>query len=84
MRNSTITSVHCDAIKKRTGLRQFTAEFNLKQMAQSMNYLIENNLFEYAELEEKVAQATARFNGLSGQTHIIIFWIAELLLNISK
>ena len=39
--------------------------FNLKQMAQTMNYLSENNLLEYAVLEEKAAAATAHHNELS-------------------
>ena len=41
--------------------------FNLKQMAQTMNYLSENNLLEYAVLEEKAAAATAHHNDLSAQ-----------------
>lgn len=41
--------------------------FNLKQMAQTMNYLSENNLLEYAILEEKAAAATAHHNELSAQ-----------------
>ena len=38
-----------------------------KQMAQTMNYLSENNLLEYAVLEEKAAAATAHHNDLSAQ-----------------
>ena len=41
--------------------------FNLKQMAQTMNYLSEHNLLEYAVLEEKAAAATAHHNDLSAQ-----------------
>ena len=41
--------------------------FNLKQMAQTMNYLSENNLLEYAVLEEKAAAAMAHHNELSAQ-----------------
>ena len=41
--------------------------FNLKQMAQTMNYLSENNLLEYAVLEEKATAATAHHNELSAQ-----------------
>ncbi len=36
-------------------------------MAQTMNYLSENNLLEYAVLEEKAAAATAHHNELSAQ-----------------
>ena len=41
--------------------------FNLKQMAQTMNYLSENNLLEYAVLEEKAAATTAHHNDLLAQ-----------------
>ena len=41
--------------------------FNLKQMAQTMNYLTEHNLLEYAVLEEKAAAATAHHNELSAR-----------------
>ncbi len=41
--------------------------FNLKQMAQTINFLTENNLLEYTELEEKAAAASARLNELSAQ-----------------
>ena len=39
----------------------------MKQMAQTMNYLSENNLLEYAVLEKKAAAATAHHNELSAQ-----------------
>ena len=38
-----------------------------QKMAQTMNYLSENNLLEYAVLEEKAAAATAHHNDLSAQ-----------------
>ena len=41
--------------------------FNLKQMAQTMNYLTEHNLLDYAVLEEKAAAATAHHNELSAR-----------------
>ena len=41
--------------------------FNLKQMANTLNYLMEHNLLEYAELAEKAAAATAYHNELSAQ-----------------
>ena len=52
---------------KGTGYAQWAKVFNLKQMAQTMNYLSENNLLEYAVLEEKAAAATAHHNDLSAQ-----------------
>ena len=41
--------------------------FNLKQMAQTLNYLTGHKLLDYAVLSEKTAEATARYNELSGQ-----------------
>lgn len=52
---------------KGPGYERWAKVFNLKQMAQTINFLTENNLLEYAELEEKAAAATARFNELSAQ-----------------
>jgi len=52
---------------KSAGYERWAKVFNLKQMAQTMNFLTENNLLEYAELEEKAAAATARFNELSAR-----------------
>ena len=39
----------------------------MKQMANTLNYLMEHNLLEYAVLEEKTAAATARHNELSAK-----------------
>lgn len=52
---------------KGPGYERWAKVFNLKQMAQTMNFLTENNLLEYAELEEKAVAASARFNELSAQ-----------------
>ena len=52
---------------KGAGYARWAKVFNLKQMAQTMNYLSENNLLEYAVLEEKAAAATAHHNELSAQ-----------------
>ena len=52
---------------KGAGYTRWAKVFNLKQMAQTMNYLSENNLLEYAVLEEKAAAATAHHNELSAQ-----------------
>lgn len=52
---------------KGAGYARWAKVFNLKQMAQTMNYLTEHNLLEYAVLEEKAAAATARHNELSAQ-----------------
>ena len=47
---------------KGAGYARWAKVFNLKQMAQTMDYLSENNLLEYAVLEEKAAAATAHQN----------------------
>lgn len=52
---------------KGSGYEHWAKVFNLKQMAQTFNYLSENKLLEYAELEKKSTQVTDRFNALSAQ-----------------
>ena len=52
---------------KGAGYARWAQVFNLKQMAQTMNYLSEHNLLEYAVLEEKATAATAHHNELSAQ-----------------
>lgn len=52
---------------KGAGYARWAKVFNLKQMAQTVNYLTEHNLLEYAVLEEKAAAATAHHNELSAQ-----------------
>ena len=49
------------------GYQRWATGFNLKQMAQTMNYLSEHKLFDYKVLSEKTAAATARYNELSAQ-----------------
>lgn len=52
---------------KGAGYAQWAKVFNLKQMAQTVNFLTEHNLLEYAVLEEKVTAATAYHNELSAR-----------------
>ena len=52
---------------KGAGYARWAKVFNLKQMAQTMNFLTEHNLLEYAVLEEKAAAATVHHNELSAQ-----------------
>ena len=52
---------------KGAGYARWAKVFNLKQMAQTVNYLTEHNLLEYAVLEEKAAAATAHHNELSAK-----------------
>lgn len=51
---------------KGAGYARFASVFNLKQMAQAMNYIQEHNI-EYPELAEKAAAAIARHNALAAQ-----------------
>ena len=50
---------------KGAGYARWAKVFNLKQMAQTLNYLSEHGLLDYADLETKTAEATARYNALS-------------------
>ena len=52
---------------KGAGYVRWAKVFNVKQMAQTVNYLTEHNLLEYAVLEEKAAAATAHHNELSAK-----------------
>lgn len=52
---------------KGIGYERWAKVFNLKQMAQTVNYLTEHNLLEYDALAAKTALATARYNELSAQ-----------------
>lgn len=63
---------------KGPGYERWAKVFNLKQMAQTMNFLTENNLLEYAELEEKPAAATARFNELTARIKAAETRMAEI------
>ena len=49
---------------KGVGYERWAKVFNLKQMAQTVNYLTEHNLLEYDALAAKTASATARYNEL--------------------
>ena len=52
---------------KSVGYERWAKVFNLKQMAQTVNYLRENGLLDYDELKKKSADTTARYNQLSEQ-----------------
>ena len=52
---------------KGAGYARWAKVFNIKQMAQTLNYLSEHGLLDYADLETKTAEATARYNALSDQ-----------------
>ena len=75
---------------KGAGYERWARSFNLKQMAQTLNYLTEHGLLEYGALSEKTAAATARFNGLSRQIKAAEKRLAEIavlrthIINYSK
>ena len=50
---------------KGVGYERWAKVHNLKQMAQTVNYLREHGLLDYDELKKKSSDATARFNDLS-------------------
>ncbi len=50
---------------KGKGYEQWAKVFNLKQMAQTINFLREHNLLEYQQLEQKASEITATFDGLN-------------------
>ncbi len=63
---------------KGVGYERWAKIFNLKQMAQTVNYLTEHGLLEYAILEEKAAAATAHHNELSAQIKVAETRMAEI------
>ena len=52
---------------KGAGYANWARRFNLKQMAQTMSYLQEHGLMDYAVLSEKADAASERFNSLSSK-----------------
>ncbi|MFR4264231.1 MAG: relaxase/mobilization nuclease domain-containing protein [Faecalibacterium prausnitzii] len=63
---------------KGPGYERWAKVFNVKQMAQTYNYLREHGLLNYAELEEKAAAATAQFHALSAQIKAAETRMAEI------
>lgn len=52
---------------KGAGYAYWAKKFNLKQMAQTMNYLMEHGLKDYEKLAQRAASASRRYRALSGQ-----------------
>ena len=75
---------------KGAGYAKWARSFNLKQLAQTMNYLTDHGLLEYGALSEKTASATARYNELSTQIKAAEKRLAEIavlkkhIINYSK
>lgn len=58
-------------VGKGAGYEWWAKIFNLKQMAQTINFLTENNLLSYEELEKKAQTSTENFNKLFAQIKVI-------------
>ena len=75
---------------KGAGYARWASVFNLKQMAQTMNYLTEHGLLDYADLVKKADGASARYNNLSVQIKAAEQRMAEIavmkthIINYSK
>lgn len=75
---------------KGAGYGRWAKIFNLKQMAQTMNYLTENNLHIYEDLEKKAQDITDNFNQLSAQIKAVEKRMTEIaslkthIINYSK
>ena len=65
---------------KGAGYEQWAKIFNLKQMAQTINFLTENNLLAYEDLEEKSQTATNNFNQLSAEIKTAEKRMAEIAI----
>ena len=75
---------------KGAGYERWAKSFNLKQMAQTLNYLTEHGLLEYGKLAEKTTAATTRYNELSTKIKTAEKRLAEIavlknhIINYSK
>ena len=75
---------------KGAGYARWASVFNLKQMAQTLNYLTEHGLLDYADLTARADEATSRYNSLSGQIKAAEQRMAEIavlkthIINYSK
>lgn len=65
---------------KGVGYERWAKVFNLKQMAQTLNYLTEHGLLEYNALAEKAEVATAQYNQLSAQIKAAEKRLAEIAI----
>lgn len=75
---------------KGPGYERWAKVFNLKQMAQTINFLTENNIIDYETLVEKTKAATDRYHELSQQIKNLEKRMAEItelkkhIINYSK
>jgi hypothetical protein len=63
---------------KGVGYERWAKVFNLKQMAQTVNYLTEHSLLEYDALVAKTTSAITRYNELSTQIKVAEKRLAEI------
>lgn len=63
---------------KGVGYERWAKVFNLKQMAQTVNYLTEHSLLEYDALVAKTTSATTRYNELSTQIKVAEKRLSEI------
>jgi transcriptional regulator len=63
---------------KSKGYEHWAKIFNLKQMAQTVNFLQEHKIFAYTDLEEKARKCTATFDELNTQIKTAEKRIAEI------
>ena len=69
---------------KGVGYERWAKVFNVKQMAQTYNYLREHGLLDYGELEEKASAATEQFHALSAQIKAAETRMAEIAVLLKK
>ena len=75
---------------KGAGYVNWAKKFNIKQMAQTVNYLREHGLMDYDVLKQKAADATGRYNRLSDEIKAAEKRMAEIavlkthIINYSK
>ena len=62
---------------KGPGYERWAKRFNIKQMAQTLNYLTKNGLLDYRDLKKKAQQAEARCNALSSSVKTTEAKLAE-------
>ena len=65
---------------KGAGYARWASVFNLKQMAQTMNYLRENGLMDYAALSQRVSEASSRYSELSAKIKAAETRMAEIAI----
>ena len=68
----------CVKPKGSPGYDRWAANFNIKQLAKSFNFLQENNLLEYEKLSEKAQQAKDDFNNISARIKTIDTRLPEI------